>query len=350
MKITLLVIIITSFIIHSCAPIKYTYFKPRYIYDGIETASLKDVNMDSSVIDTLIEEILNGEFDNIHSILILKDNKLVCEEYFKGYSVHSDHILKSLGKSIVSTLIGIAIDKKYIQSSDALLYDLLPQYQSILNKDIDKKNISLKHILSMSTGLNCGKYSEYPNNCGAQMWKADDPVKYLLALPLSHKPGEHFLYNDGTPAILQVIITQNSKMRYDHFRNTYLFGPLGINTDTNRDGLTSRELAKIGLLYLNKGKWQDQQILSTLWVEETIEKHQTWRSGYYGYLWWIGSLDYKNRTIDTFYAAGNGGQFIFIIPEVNMVAVFTGGNYNNMEKTIQPVKMLEKYILPSILQ
>jgi len=224
----------------------------------------------------------------------------------------------------------------------------MPQYQSILEQDSNKKNIKLKHILTMSTGLDCGKYSEYPNNCGAQMWKADDPVKYLMELPMSHKPGEHFLYNDGTPTILQVIITQKSGMRYDYFRNTYLFGPLGISMNTNRDGMTSRELAKIGLLYLNKGKWNNKQILSSLWIEETREKHFTWRNGHYGYLWWIGTLDFEERELETYYAAGNGGQFIFVIPEVNMVAIFTGGNYNNMEKTIQPIEMLENYILPSI--
>jgi len=348
MKKYLLVLIVFFSILNSCSHIKYNYFKPRFIYDGIETAFLNDVEMDSTKIDTLIEKILNNDFENIHSILILKDNKLVCEEYFRGYSVHSTHRLKSLGKSIVSTLIGIAVDQKFIQSSNAFLIDLMPQYKSILGGDPDKKNITLKHILTMSTGLDCGKYGDYPNNCGAQMWKADDPVKYLLELPMSHKPGEHFLYNDGTPAILQVIITQNSEMRYDQFRNIYLFEPLGISTDTNRDGMTSRELAKIGLLYLNKGKWKGQQILSSLWIEETREKHFTWRNGHYGYLWWVGTLEYEKRELETYYAAGNGGQFIFVIPEVNMVAVFTGGNYNNMEKTIQPVEMLEKYILPAI--
>jgi CubicO group peptidase (beta-lactamase class C family) len=304
--------------------------------------------MDSAKINILISKILNNEYQNIHCVLILKDNKLVCEEYFNGYDAEMHHSLYSAGKSLVSTLIGIAIDKGFIKNSDQTLRDLFPGHHSINNNHSENSEIKLKHILTMTTGLDCGNPDDFENNCSGRLLKEEDPINYIMQLPMAYKPGEHFYYNDGTPKILQYIVHKTSKMRYDLFKYKYLYAPLSIAAYRPSPGMTPREMAKIGMLYLNKGQWRGEQVLSEEWIENTSKKHIKTKYGHYGYLWWIGSLAYKDTELETFYAAGNGGQFIFVIPKVNMVAVFTGGNYNNMEKTIQPIEMLEKYILPAI--
>ena len=352
MKIKIRYYIVLAIIIQfifSCSQIKYHYYKPRYIYDGIETASLNDVNIDTTKINLLITKILNNDYRKIHSLLIIKNGKLVCEEYFNGYNAEMCHPLYSAGKSLVSTLIGIAIDRGFIKNSDQTLRDLFPEHKSINKIHTENSDIKLNHILTMTTGLDCGDSDDFENNCSGRLLKEEDPIKYIMQLSMNHKPGEHFYYNDGTPKILQYILRHTTKMRYDHFEYKYLYTPLDISAYRLSPGLTPREMTKIGMLYLNKGKWRGEQVLSEKWVEETSKKHIKTNYGHYGYLWWMSTFKYPDQEIETFYAAGNGGQFIFVFPDLDMVVVFTGGNVNEMEYTIQPLEMLEKYILPAIL-
>lgn len=345
-----IILTITLFLlISSCSYKKYFYQIPVTQIDGIETGSMIEAGIDTTKINLLVKKILNKEYRKIHSLLIFKNEKLVCEEYFNGYSAEMIHPLYSVGKSLVSTLIGIAVDKGYIKNTKQTLRDLFPDHESIKNTQIKNGDIRLMHILTMTTGLDCGDEDDYENNCSGRLLKEKDPINYIMQLPMTHQPGEHFYYNDGTPKILQYILRHTTNMRYDHFEYKYLYTPLDISVYRPSTGLTPREMLKIGILYLNKGIWRGERVLSEKWIEETSKKHIKTNFGYYGYLWWITTFKFDEREIETFYAAGNGGQFIFVLPALDMVVVTTGGNVNDMENTIQPLYMLDEYIIPAVL-
>jgi len=347
-RILALFIIFLMFI--SCSYKRYFYQKPKAKFDGLETGTLTDVNIDTTKINALITKIISNEFKNIHSLLIIKDNKLVCEEYFNGYTAEKTHNLFSAGKSIVSVMTGIAIDKGFIKDSNQTLKNLFPEHPSIINTDSPNSEIKIKDILTMRTGLDCGSADDYENSCAGRLLDEKDPIQYIMQLPLINTPGQIFSYNDGTPKMMQHIIQHFTKLTYDQFIYKFLYVPLDINTYRPVHGLTPREMVKIGMLYLNNGKWRGIQVVSKEWIDESTSKHVERKYGHYGYYWWIGKFIYPDKEIETYYAAGNGGQYIFVFNELNMVVVFTGGNVNDNEYSSQPLYMLDEYIIPAVLQ
>ncbi len=338
--------------LNSCASLNFNYSIPERTNDGLEISSLSKESIDSTKLIQLTKDILENKYINIHSVLVSKDNKLVFEKYFNGFNKDRAHFLASAGKSIGSALVGIAIDKGFLKSSDQKLLDIFSVYSFIKNHNKQKENIKLKHLLTMTAGFDCGNIMDYQNHCGAKMQYQPDPIKYILDLPMQHKPGEIFNYNDGTPEVLAASVVYSSKMSYIDFQKKYLFGPLGIAYKQDSNGITSRDMLKFGLLYLNKGVWREERIISEEWIEESTKAHvQSTFSKYaqYGYMWWVTKFEQNEKIFDSFYAAGNGGQYIFIVPKIKMVVVFTGGNYNNLVETRKVFEIMNNYIFPAII-
>ena len=345
----LIIIICTLF--SSCSTSLYTYNKPAEINDGLVTGLLKETNIDSNKIYRLVNEILDNKYINMHSLLISRNNKLVFEKYFNGHDKHKTHFLASAGKSIVSALVGIAIDKGYIKNSDEKLLKFFKYYPVIKHWDKRKGKINIKHLLTMSAGLDCGNIMDYTNHCGFLMNKYPDPIKYLLDLPMTHNPGEFFLYNDGTPVLLQAIIGLTSQTDIAMFQQKYLEEPLKIKHEEETFNFSSRDMMKFGLLYLNKGIWGNKRIISKEWIEESTQvymRNLNINIDGYGYFWWVRTFEVNSKKYRSFYAAGNGGQYIFIIPDLETVVVFTGGNYGNLNESRKVFTMMSNYIIPSI--
>lgn len=342
----------------SCSSIRYTYIQPLNLNDGLQTGKLSDAGIDSQSIEQMTEDIKHNNFINVHSVLISRNNKLVYEEYFNGFNVNDKHELRSAAKSLGSALVGISIDKGYLEGVDQRLLNFFSFYPFIKNYDKRKDRITIKHMLTMTTGVECGRIMDNMNSCGAQMYNHTDPVKYILDLPMKNEPGEVFDYNDGMPTVLMAMVGIAANMSAGNFQKKYLYSPLGIVDDPVTLGITPRNMLKFGLLYLNKGSWNGQQIISEDWIEESTKISYKFENPYndgYGYFWWIRTFDIINRKYRTFYAAGNGGQYIFVFPEIQMVIVFTGGNYNDygnrnaFEINIQPYTIVAKYILPALI-
>ena len=345
-------------IFFSCSSSEYIYKIPEEINDGLKQGSLQEAELDSLLIIQMTKSINENEFINVHSVLISRNNKLVYEEYFNNYKREDTHELRSAAKSIGSALTGIAIDKGIFKNADVRLLDFFAYYPFIKNYDKRKDKITIKHMLTMTTGIECGNISENMNGCGAQMYNHPDPIKYILDLPMKNEPGEVFNYNDGVPTVLMAMIGIASNKPVGQFQDEYLYEPLGIKPDTQTLGISSRDMMKFGLLYLNKGNWNGRQIISEKWIEESTKISYRFDNPYvdgYGYFWWIRTFDINGKKYETYYAAGNGGQYIFIFPEIKMVVVFTGGNYNDYgesnsrEINIQPFNIVGKFILPAIL-
>ncbi len=343
---------------------------PEQTLDGWQTASLSDVGIDQEPINRLVENIRDGRFENIHSVLIVKDGKLVFEQYFDGYAWNYDdaefrgevvefdaattHNLASVTKSFTSALIGIAIDRGFIRGVDEKMFDFFPEYSYL--DDREKVKITLEHLLTMTSGLEWNEmaypYSSARNDL-VRLFQVSDPIEYILAKPVAYEPGTHWYYCGGGTNILGEIIRQSTGSRMDDFAAEYLFAPLGImdyewdhiNADmihaSGNLKLRPRDMAKFGYLYLNGGVWQGERIISQEWVEASM---QEWTDGY-GYQWWLKTYRSDGASVDSFFADGWGGQRIIVFPSLDMVLVFTGGNYVDPHPLDD---MITDFILPSV--
>lgn len=335
---------------------EYTYQQPKNIQDGLPIGGLENTGLDQSLLSEMMNKIIAGHYPNVHSVLIIKDGKLVFEEYFYEHNQRKLHELRSASKSFISALTGIAIDQGFIRSKDEKVLDFFPEYTLANNSDA-KKEITIENLLTNQSGLDCDVSN--PNSVGNEtvMNNTDDWVRFTLDLPMIDVPGGKGMYCSGNPITLGRIIEKSTKLTVSEFARKNLFNPLGIrkyawNFKPDKSSsetfcqvyLTSRDMAKFGLLYLNKGMWNGKQVISTGWVEQSFQKHSVVQGVDYGYLWWNKYLDAGDTRYYSFGAQGNGGQKIYVWQEQNMVTIITGGNYNEQSPSDELIK---KYILPA---
>jgi CubicO group peptidase (beta-lactamase class C family) len=334
----------------------YEYTKPEQLNDGMATAGLEGSGLDPSLLATMMHQIVAGKYPNVHSILILKDNKLVFEEYFYEYTRDSLQEMRSATKSVVSALAGIAIHQGIVGGVHERLLHLLPEYH-FDNPSPLKEQITLQDLLDNQSGVNYDEAWDRSIGNENDMNNSNDWVKYTFDLPMLDTPGTKGRYNSGNPITVGWIIEKYSGLSLHDFAARYLFGPLGIRDfrwdfkpdRSNVDNycqvlLTPRDMAKFGLLYLNQGRWKDKQIVPAEWVSESTSRHSVVQNVNYGYLWWLKYLDAGNTRYTGFAAQGNGGQKIYVFRDLQLVIVTTGGNYNMQSPADELIKT---YILPA---
>ena len=345
---------------------RYVYETPGNIGDGLEVSSLDTEGIDSEKIVNLHKLIIYGDFGDVHSLLIMKNGKLVFEEYYRNYSRESREKIYSVSKSVTSALIGIAIEKDFIKSVDDKLYDFFPEYSNLRNDN--KMKILLKHVLTMSAGLDWDEKT-YPTthreNDFGEMIRNGNWILYVLARDMKTTPGTEFVYNTGLSVLLAGIIKNTTGSHADVFAENNLFIKLGITNYTwekQDDGLPAagsglamrpRDMMKFGYLYCNNGIWNNEQILSSSWITETftnfveaeLENSYGFTTGY-GYQWWNHSGSFKGTDINSFSAQGYGGQYIIIFPELELVLILTQANNLIQDKTLE---IIYEHILPAIL-
>lgn len=319
-----------------------------------------DVGMDAAILNRAVSELPSPAVHGMASMLVLRRGKPVVEQYWNGYNKDTPHDLRSATKSITSLLTGIAIDQQLLSGVDEPLSTQLKTFYP--NAPALKQSINIDHLLTMSTGLACDDRDANSPGNEDKMYKATDWVGYFLSLPQQLAPGAASHYCTGGAVTLGRVIAQASKQSIPTFASTYLFAPLGISnvrwadfdshqqTDTGGHlQMRPRDMARLGQLVIQKGKWNDKQIISSAWINNAISQHTLIDKGWkYGYFWWLRLEPYKGNKLMMHFAWGNGGQYIFIIPELELVVVFTGENYNS-DKSELPFTILEQYILPSIL-
>jgi CubicO group peptidase (beta-lactamase class C family) len=386
------IILVFSFSIASsnnCYPAPTYFYQPLEGFnDEFEGDTSKKMNTDSALLQKAAAEIGLGKYGEVHSMILFRDNKIVFEEYFPGHQYKWDgsnhhgewinwdkstlHGVKSVSKSITSLCIGIAIDKGFIKSVDQSVFDYLPDHQPL--KKGGKEKITIEHLLTMTAGLEWEEWkaslSSEKNDIVGIWFQDKDPLTFILEKPLVKEPGTAFNYSGGNTIVLGEIIRNATKMDLEQFANEYLFKPLGIDSSEwnlrFKNGvieagggleITPRDLTKIGALCLNKGTFNDRQIIPEKWIEKCntqypgnnnifIPGHFSGGHGY-AYSWWLKTLNKSGKEINMYHAVGWGGQELIIIPEFNAVVVFTGGNYIPLTTTFS---ILDKYILPAIYQ
>jgi CubicO group peptidase (beta-lactamase class C family) len=333
--------------------------------DGWEVSTLMAENIKPAPIQNLIKDI-QADPKNIHSMLIFRNNKLVSESYFDGWHRDRLHALRSDSKSFISTLIGIAIDKGQIKDVDQKVFDFFPEYAYL--KNATNEGMQLKHLLTMTAGFDWNENALFLDKSQYDDYiieTKDDRIGYILKKPIATSAGSHFLYNSGLPILQTAIIKKVTGETADVYAKKYLFDPLNITNfywRMNADGyiktaplyLRPRDMAKLGQLFLDGGKWKGNQIVSNNWVttaSSTIISNASIFSGDnntgYGYNWWTEKIVVSSNTISTFVAEGKGGQYIFVVPSLNAVVVFTGGNYDIYQSA--PFGLMQNVILPAMM-
>ncbi|RKR04739.1 CubicO group peptidase (beta-lactamase class C family) [Flavobacterium sp. 90] len=335
---------------------KYVYQQPKKDLDGLVTGTLDNTGLDKALLGEMMQKIVDGTYANVHSVLIIKDGKLVFEEYFYDNNKAKLHELRSATKSFVSALTGIAIDKGLIKDKTETVLSYFPDY-TIKNLTDDKKQITIENLLTNQSGLDCDVSNPKAEGNETAMNYSDDWIQFTLDLPMVDVPGGKGMYCSGNPITMGKIIERATKMPLPEFAKQTLFKDLGIKNfkwNFKPDAssaetfcqvyLTSRDMAKFGLLYLNKGLWNGKQVVSKNWVEQSLSKHSVVQGVNYGYLWWLKSLTANGIKYNGKAAQGNGGQKIYIWEDQNMITIITGGNYNSQSPSDE---LIQKYILPS---
>lgn len=353
---------------HGMPQFTYNYRVPEVTGDGWETSSLNAEGVEQEKIEELIQNILNRKFKNIQSVLIVKNGKLVLEEYFYGFNRDKMHQLRSATKSVTSILVGIAKDQKLISSVDQKLYEIFPEYEEI-DWSSPKDKITIKHVLTMSAGLEWNEWAYADSDSRSSIYgmvRSNDWIRFVLGRRAIQPPGEIFNYSSGLSLVLGEIIKKKTGFYANEYARKYLFGPLGISEYSWQNGpggmvytsggekglyLRPRDMAKIGFLYINKGNWKDQQIVSAEWVKESTQPHVKafFAGSEYGYQWWRGEKGIEDDKIRLYYAVGHGGQYIFVCPSLDLVAVFTSKVSGNPLGVARPQVAMLDYIIPSII-
>jgi CubicO group peptidase (beta-lactamase class C family) len=291
-------------------------------------SSPEEQGMDSKRLADLVQEILD-KHHNIDNITIVRNGFIVLDVYFHPFQEDSKHIIHSCTKSITSALVGIAIDKGHIDGVQSPVIEFFPD-KSFANVDDNKRAMTLEHLLTMSSGLNCRDSYLYNWEGLTEMHRTRDWIQYVLDLPMREAPGMRFEYCNGVSYILAAILHMTTGNTVFAFAEEHLFGPLGIsdvdwpvspqfiNIGWGGIWMKPHDMAKIGFLYLKGGRWDDEQIVPSQWVEASTSAQIVagTMAENYGYQWWVDMGEY-------YMALGFGGQMIIVHPEHNSVVVFT---------------------------
>ena len=319
--------------------------------------------LDEGPLNELVELIrVDREYPDLHSLVVVRNGYLIVEEYFAGWSADRLHPLQSVTKSFQSALIGIAIGRGEIEGVEERVLDFFPNMTGIENVDDRKRRMRLEDLLTMRSGTDYREgYAGSPHSTLNGMRRGWD--RFILGRPMLREPGTHFQYDSGGVILMSAILKQRTGMHADEYADRYLFPKIGVERADwfrNADGhphtgggldLRPRDMARFGLLYLREGRWGDEQVVPASWVEASIQRHVTRGRGHevgYGYLWWLSEPDPAGAGSEDIYSArGFRGQYIFVVPEHDLVVVVTGGTRHYTDEA-KPVEFLYSHVLPAV--
>ncbi|MGI8735042.1 MAG: serine hydrolase domain-containing protein [Pyrinomonadaceae bacterium] len=363
------------------APSRYKV--PAVRDDGWKTANADAVGVDSTKLANLTTAIRAWPELGVHAVLIERHGQLIYEEYFDGFdekwgtslgkvsmTVETKHDLRSVTKSVVSALVGVAHGEGAIKSLDEPLVKWFPEYPELDTPD--RRRVTLAHVLSMTSGFEWNEDIPYsdPRNDEIQMTRHEKPLLYALSRRFVVAPGSDFNYNGGLTQVMAAVLVRATRSSLQDYARTKLFEPLGI-TDVEWVGdlagmpaaasglrLRARDLARFGSLYLHGGRWNGKQVIPSDWVERSTRRQFRFPAGTgnnagaqfgYGYFWWYGCYPSAAGMIEARTAIGNGQQRIFVLPGLDMVVTIFAGRYNDFTTggTLGS-RILREHILPAV--
>jgi CubicO group peptidase (beta-lactamase class C family) len=305
---------------------------------------------------------------NVHAVLVARHGVLVYERYFTGedppqlgsvtFDANTKHDLRSVSKSVVSLVLGIAIGKGQVGDLYQPVLPMLVGYQDLRTPELDR--ITLRHLLTMTQGLAWDqedyKYGDFRNDETEMGW-SPDPIRYVFTRPIVEPPGVWFRYSSASAQIVARLLRQATGQPLDALARTTLFEPLGI-TDfdwrTVRSGepsayaglrLRPRDVLKIGQLVLDHGVWQGRQVVPADWIEAATSPQLV---AFYGYQFWLGHSPSRKGTVAWAAAKGLGGQRIYIVPSLDLAVVVLAGLYKENAQDVQVLPVLDDFVLPAV--
>ena len=338
------------------------------------------IGLDGAQLSELINDIRANKYLNIHSLLVIRHGKLAVEEYFAGnderrgepigvvqFNRETLHDVRSITKSVTSMLFGIALTEGAIADVNVPVLDFFPEYDNL--RTPERMAIRLRDLLSMTPGIKWDEDS-HPygdsRNSETAMDRAIDPYRFVLEQEVVSERGKEFQYNGGTTMLLAAVIERATKMPLDKYAERKLFGPLGIDhyewlryssgelIAASGLRLLPRDVAKLGVMYLNHGHWHGEQIVPESWVQDSLSPHATIHNrptGFrrYGYQWFIGTARVGDAYIPFSAAVGWGGQRLLIVPSMDLVVVLTAGLYNSPRQTDITFEIMLDRVLPAVI-
>lgn len=348
--------------------------KPEQTSDGWTTSTLSREGLDPAPIHELVQAVEDEVFTGIDGVLIARNGQLVFERYFNGFDREELHDTRSSFKSINSLLVGIAADQGHIDSLDETMLSFFPDHEPATNRDAWRGAITVRDLLTMRSGMDCDEASGGPGGTSREtdMWRSSDWIQFVIDLPMTHEPGTTWSYCSSNSFMLGAIVANATGSPVPAFAKEQLFGPLQFGnyrwslTPTGRAVtmgsffILPRDFAKIGQLVLDHGHWQGQQVVPASWIDESCAGHvpMQWSLAFgegdltvvpepthYGYQWFRQRFPVGDTSVEGILTAGNGGQHAMAFPELQLVVVFTGSNYNDNDLMRQPFTLLCEYIL-----
>ena len=367
----------------SQAPRVEGYKVPADRGDGWKTASADSLGLDSQKLSNLTQSLRAWPELGVHAVLIERNGRLIYEEYFDGFdekwgtslgrvsmTAETKHDLRSVTKSVVSTLVGIAQGEGAIKSLDEPVLNYFPEYPELNTPE--RRRVTLEHVIAMTSGFEWNEDIPYtdPRNDEIRMTRDSQPLRYALSRSFKHNPGDEFNYNGGLTQVLAAVLERATKTEVEVYARTKLFEPLGI-TDVEWVGdlagmpsaasglrLRARDLAKIGSLFLHDGKWNGKQVVPGSWVDLSTRRHFRFRpragsdaGGEFGYsyFWWYNCFPSPSGLVEARAAVGNGQQRVFVLPGLNMVVTIFAGRYNDFRSAnTLGSRILREHIIPSV--
>lgn len=313
---------------------------------NLPAISPKDAGFNKDSISALLDTVSKFGQRDYRGLIVIKDNKIVLENYYNTFWRNHIHDIRSAGKSITALLLGVAIQEGLVESLDQDVYSFFSR-EKYPSMHEDYKKVKLIHLLNMVSGLDADSDDpKTPGNAGKWIAK-DEWVSYLLSIPLSGTPGEKWVYADINAVLIGAIIEEKSGMSLREFARQKVFDPLEIKefywytNAANQTGaagnlyISTLDFAKLGLLVANKGKWNNEQLADYGYMSRLLSEHSTAIGDYnpladgYGMLWYRTERKFGGRQVSYLWASGNGGNHLVVVPEENIVIAMTSGAYGN---------------------
>jgi CubicO group peptidase (beta-lactamase class C family) len=347
----------------------YVYHVPEQMPDGWQTASLRDAGIDEAAITALVRSIAARQpgpnTAYIDSLLIARHGKLVLDEYFNGFEASTPHTLRSASKTFTAMLFGAAMEHGAPLSVQTPVLSLFPELGRTANPDARKEKIAAENLMTMTSGLACdddddaspGNEDTMQSQAGQRDW-----YRYILDLPMIADPGTKAAYCSGGVNLAAGVIAKAAQRPALELFDDYLARPLQISRyyanltpagDMYSGGgltLRPRDALKFGELYNAGGVWNGTRVIGKDWIDASTTTHsQMHADSTYGYNWWLFKLHVGNRVYDEWEAGGNGGQFVFVIPKLDLVIGLTGENYGRFDLWYKfQSELLPQLILPAV--
>jgi CubicO group peptidase (beta-lactamase class C family) len=346
-----------------CAP------DPRDFATGTPAA----VGLSAQRLSLMDQAIKAGDFKQITSVLVARSGKLVFERFYDADGADGLRNTRSATKTVTGMLVGIAIDRGLLSGVDAKVLDFFPDKQPLQYPDPRKAQISVEDFLTMSSLLECDDENDFSRGNEERMYLVEDWVKFTLDLPIRGFPdwvakpanspfGRSWSYCTAGATTLGPLLERATKQNLPEFARNNLFAPLGINvvkwqfqplgSAMTGGGLNlrSRDLLKLGQLYLNGGMWAGQRVISADWVRRSISPHAHARPDTdYGYLWWLQTFSAGSRKYACFAMYGAGGNKVYVFPQEQLVVTVTTTNYRIPDAGSLTDRLLTEKILSSLV-